>query len=199
MLCPALGSAKRAYASLGKKNVGSGVSSRSSSVMHRVETQLAELNDFSLKHRLFLKSYPWRRIEPVPGSELKRPLSECRLAIVSTAGFVLPDQERFDPGIRGGDSSWRPISSDTQPASLVDTHRSETFDHQAMCRDPNLAFPIDRAHELVARGRIGSVNRQHLSFMGSITAPGRLIRDSAPAAARALQSDDVDIALLVPV
>jgi len=164
-----------------------------------METGLAELSDFSLTQRLFLKSYPWRRIEPVPEAKLERPLSECRLAIVSTAGFVRPDQERFDPGIRGGDSSWRAIDSDTQPAALVDTHRSETFDHRAMCRDPNLAFPIDRAHELVARRRIGSVGRRHLSFMGSITAPGRLIRDSAPEAARVLQSDEVDIALLVPV
>ena len=49
------------------------------------------------------------------------------------------------------------------------------------------------------RGRIGSVNRRHLSFMGSITAPGRLIRQSAPDAARWLVEDAVDIALLVPV
>ena len=164
-----------------------------------METGLAELGDFSLKHRLFLKSYPWRRIDPVPRTRLTRPLAECRLALVSTAGFVRPDQERFDAGVRGGDSSWRAIASDTPVSSLVDTHRSETFDHRAMCRDPNIAFPIDRAHELVARGRIGSVNRQHLSFMGSITAPGRLIRDSAPAAAHALQRDEVDIVLLVPV
>jgi hypothetical protein len=35
--------------------------------------------------------------------------------------------------------------------------------------------------------------------MGSITAPGRLTRDTAPAAARNLREDDVDVALLVPV
>ena len=46
---------------------------------------------------------------------------------------------------------------------------------------------------------IGSVNRRHLSFMGSIPAPGRLIRDSAPAAAQLLVEDRVDAALLVPV
>ena len=160
---------------------------------------MAELGDLSLKHRLFLKSYPWRRIDPVPRSELPRPLAECRLALVSSAGFVRRDQQGFDPGIRGGDASWRAIDSDTPVTALVDTHRSETFDHRAMGRDPNLAFPIDRVRELAARGRIGSVNRQHLSFMGSITAPGRLIRDSAPAAARRLKTDAVDIALLIPV
>jgi hypothetical protein len=35
--------------------------------------------------------------------------------------------------------------------------------------------------------------------MGSITAPGRLVRDAAPEIARRLVHDGVDIALLVPV
>jgi D-proline reductase (dithiol) PrdB len=68
-----------------------------------------------------------------------------------------------------------------------------------MRRDPNLAFPLDRLHELEARGRIGSVAPRHLSFSGSITAPGSLIRDTAPQAAGLLAEDAVDVALLVPV
>jgi D-proline reductase (dithiol) PrdB len=75
----------------------------------------------------------------------------------------------------------------------------ESFDHEGMVRDPNLAFPIDRVRELAAAGRIGEVNHRHLSFMGSITAPGRLVRDHAPEAARLLREDGVDVALLVPV
>jgi D-proline reductase (dithiol) PrdB len=82
---------------------------------------------------------------------------------------------------------------------LIDTHRSESFDHAGMLEDPNVAFPIDRVRELAEHGRIGSVNRRHLSFMGSITAPGRLIRDTAPEAANRLVADGVDVALLVPV
>ena len=35
--------------------------------------------------------------------------------------------------------------------------------------------------------------------MGSITAPGRLVRDTAPAAANWLEADQVEAALLVPV
>ncbi len=57
----------------------------------------------------------------------------------------------------------------------------------------------DAHRELAERRRIGSVNHRHLSFMGSITAPGRLVRDTAPAAARSLVDDGVDVALLVPV
>jgi len=53
--------------------------------------------------------------------------------------------------------------------------------------------------ELGERGRIGSLNRRHFSFMSSITAPGRLIQTTAPQAVRTLVEDAVEVALLVPV
>ncbi len=160
---------------------------------------MGEFSEFSLGVRAFLKAYRWRRIDPVPWTPLAKPLSACRLALVSSAGFVLPEQEPFDESLRGGDPSFRDIPSDTPVSRLVDTHRSESFDHAPMCRDPNLAFPLDPVRELVRQGRIGSANERHLSFMGSLTAPGRLVRDTAPAAARGLVADGVDVALLVPV
>ena len=81
----------------------------------------------------------------------------------------------------------------------MDTHRSDLYDHSGLRQDPNLVFPLDRLRELVRSGRIGSLSQQHLSFMGSITAPGRLIKKTAPAAVRKLVEDGVDMALLVPV
>lgn len=160
---------------------------------------MGSIDEFSLPVRLFLRTYPWRRIDPVPWAPLRKPLSDCRLALVSTAGLVLPGQEPFDASMRGGDYSFREIPVEASVESLVDTHRSETFDHEGIRRDPNLAFPLDRLRELVQAGRIGSLNSRHLSFMGSITAPGRLIRKTAPEAARRLAADGVDAALLVPV
>lgn len=121
------------------------------------------------------------------------------MALVSSAGLVLPGQEPFDDAVRGGDVSFRVLPGDAGVATLIDTHRSGTFDHSGVRRDPNLAFPLDRLRELAAAGRIGEVAPRHISFMGSITAPGRLIRDSAPAMADLLVEDQVDVALLVPV
>ncbi|MGD0275113.1 MAG: glycine/sarcosine/betaine reductase selenoprotein B family protein [Syntrophales bacterium] len=158
-----------------------------------------DLNELSLTTRLFLVAYPWRRIDPVPWTPLRKPLSQCRLALVSSAGFVLPGQPSFDVSIRGGDTSFRDIPSDVDVCTLVESHRSEAFDHSGMREDLNLVFPIDRVRELAAMGRIGSVNHRHLSCMGSITAPGRLIKKTAPAAVQKLVEDGVDIALLVPV
>jgi D-proline reductase (dithiol) PrdB len=160
---------------------------------------LGDLSEFSLPVRLFLKAYRWRRIDPVPWSPLRKPLGKCRVALVSSAAFVLPGQPPFDESQRGGDPSFRWIPADAELSTLVDTHRSESFDHSGMRADPNLALPLARLRELAAAGRIGEVNRRHLSFMGSITAPGRLVRESAPEAARELVADGVDAALLVPV
>ena len=160
---------------------------------------MGDLDEFSLPVKLFLKACQWREIKPVPWSPLKKPLTQCRLALISTAGFVPPGQPPFDESMRGGDFSFREIASGADARTLVESQRSEAFDHAGIRLDPNLAFPIDRVRELADRGRIGSVNRRHLSFMGSITAPGRLIQQTAPAAARLLTDDAVDVALLVPV
>ena len=160
---------------------------------------MGSYNEFSFPVRLFLKAYRWRRIDPVPWTPLRKPLAQSRLALVSSAGFVPPGQPPFDDSIRGGDFSFREIPNDTDVHTFLDFHRSESFDHTGLHADPNLAFPLDRVRELAGRGRIGSANGRHFSFMGSITAPGRLVQQTAPEAARLLVTDAVDVVLLVPV
>ena len=160
---------------------------------------MGDLSEFALKYRLFLRAYPWRRIDPVPWTPLEKPLAECRLELVSSAGFVLPGQDVYDESKKGGDPTFRQIPGDVDVSTLIETHRSKIFDHSGLGRDPNVAFPIDRVRELADSGRIGSVNRRHLSFMGSITAPGRFVQQTVPEAAGWLVEDHVDVALLVPV
>jgi D-proline reductase (dithiol) PrdB len=160
---------------------------------------MGDLSEFPFRYKLFLKAYRWRRIDPIPWTPLKKPLPECKAALVSSAGFVTPEQGLFDDAIRGGDTSFRDIPSDSDVSELIESHRSDIFDHNGMRQDPNLAFPIDRIAELNRIGKIDSVNHRHLSFMGSITAPGRLIKRTAPEAVQRLVNDKVDIAILVPV
>jgi D-proline reductase (dithiol) PrdB len=160
---------------------------------------LGALSEFPLKYRLFLKAYPWRRIDPVPWAPLKKTVAQSRLVLVSSAGMVAPDQEPFDDSIRGGDPSMREISRDIDVSTLVECHRSDAFDHAGIRQDPNLAFPADRLRELAETGRIGSLNHCYFSLMGSITAPGRLIKRTIPPVVRKLVMDKVDIALLIPV
>ena len=50
-----------------------------------------------------------------------------------------------------------------------------------------------------AEGTIGRLAPRAISFMGSISAPGRLVMETAPEAAALLEADGVDVALLVPL
>lgn len=160
---------------------------------------MGDLSELTLALRLFLRAYPWRRIDPVPWSELRRPLAESRLALVTSAGLVPPGAPPFDESVRGGDGSWREIPGDVAVEALVECHRSEAFDHRGIAADRNLAFPLDRLRELVANRRVGELNHRHFSVMGSLTAVGRFMRETAPAIAAALVADGVDAVLLVPV
>ncbi len=160
---------------------------------------MGDLSEFAFKYKLFLKTYPWRRIDPIPWTPLTKPLATCKVALVSSAGFVTPNQARFDDTVKGGDTSFREIPSSVDVSTLIGSHRSEVFDHSGIRQDPNLAFPIDRLNELCTNGRIGAVNRRHLSLMGSITAPGRLVKRTAPEAVQCLVDDGVEVVLLIPV
>jgi D-proline reductase (dithiol) PrdB len=160
---------------------------------------MGDMSEFSLGVKAFIKTYRWRRIDPVPWTPLRKPLSECRLGLVSTAGLTLEGQEPFDESIKGGDSSYREIPWDSEVRRLVENHRSESWDHRGVEQDPNVAFPLDRMRELLDQGRVGSLAERYLTFMGSVTATGRMVRDVLPEMRKSFVAQGVDIALLVPV
>ncbi len=160
---------------------------------------MAQLSELGFTLRTFLRAYRWRRLDPVPSARLEKPLDRCRVALVTSAGMVVPGDRPFDETIRGGDWSYRVIPRQVDVQSLEEHHRSDSFDHGGIEADRNMGLPLERLRELEAAAEIGEVAPHHLAFMGSITAPGRLVKRSAPEAAELLVADRVDVALLVPV
>lgn len=162
---------------------------------------MATYGEMALKYRLFMKAYPLARyaINPVPCAKLEKPLSTVRLALVTTAGFYTPEQAGFDSFLKSGDASFREIPNTVITSTLIESHVSDAFDHSGVQADRNLAFPLDRFRELVARGAIGSLNHRQFSFMGSILRPRRLIEETAPQVAERLRFDGVDVVFLTPV
>jgi D-proline reductase (dithiol) PrdB len=156
-------------------------------------------DDLPLSYRLLLATYRWRSGAPSPPAVMRVPVSQARVALVTSAGLVASGDTPFDLDQRGGDTSWRTLASTLDPADLSVHHRSDAFDRAPLAADVNVVFPLERLRALATAGAIGEVAPRHLSFMGSITAPRRLVRESAPAAAAALVADRVDVALLVPV
>jgi D-proline reductase (dithiol) PrdB len=160
---------------------------------------VAKLSDLKLSYQLFMKAYPYRIAAWRAGVHLSKPLREARVAVVTTAAFFEPGQLPFDVSIRGGDCSYRVLPSDVALNTLRIAHRSDAFDSRGIASDKNLALPLDRLKALAEEGVIGSVAPRHFSFMGSISAPGRLVGGTAPEVARMLAEDAVDAVLLTPV
>ena len=160
---------------------------------------MAKLNDLPLKYRIFLRAYPYRRVDWSPAAVLRKPQSEARVVAITSAGYHLPDQPPFDASIRGGDTSYRVIPEHADVQALRIGNRSDAFDSTGMEADKNLALPLDRLRELERNREIGAVAPRHFSIMGSITAPGRLITRTAPEIASLLHDDRVDAVLLAPV
>jgi D-proline reductase (dithiol) PrdB len=172
----------------------------------RAFSTVATIDDLDLAERLFIKGYPFKRFAPRPNdpvahavTPLRKPLSECTFALITTAGLSLPEQPPFDMTNRMGDTSFREIPGDISPQLLEMNQRSWSFDHTGVLRDRNLAFPLDRLREMQAHGEISGIAPRSYSFMGSIAGPRKLIAESAPEVARRLQEDGVDVVLLTPV
>ncbi len=91
------------------------------------------------------------------------------------------------------------VAADAEVQELEEYHRSNAFDYSGIESDRNLGMPLDRLRELARGGEIGELAPRHISIMGSITAPGRLIRHTLPVVSDLLVEDRVDIALLVPM
>jgi D-proline reductase (dithiol) PrdB len=141
-----------------------------------------------------LLTFPAQVNDTVPFRRPAKPLSACRLAIVTTAGLHVRGDRPFTPG----DQTYRVIPSDAPPADIVQSHTSIGFDRVPIMRDVNISFPIDRLRELVARGALGGLGAHHYSFMGAQREAGRIERETGPEVARRLVDEGVDLALITP-
>ncbi|MFT4562921.1 MAG: D-proline reductase (dithiol) PrdB [Gammaproteobacteria bacterium] len=121
------------------------------------------------------------------------PLSERRVAIISTAALF----KRGDEAFALGASDYRVIPGDTSADDLVMSHVSPNYDRTGFQQDLNVVFPIDRLRELADDGVIGSVADYHYSLMGS-TDP-KLLAPSVERLAPLLKRDAVNALLLAPV
>ena len=139
----------------------------------------------------------------IPWAEVRKPLAESRLALLSTAGLSMRGDAPFDMEMERkqptrGDPSWRRLRSDTTSAT-VEAHHLH-IDTGYIARDLNVALPLDRTGELVAEGVVGTLADSHYSTMGyQGSDTSTLENESAPEIAAAMRSEEVDLALLAPV
>ncbi len=109
---------------------------------------MVRIKDMPLALKLFMKTYPWRNVGEITSAHRTKPLSDCTVAIVSSAGMVTPGDKPFAQKIKGGDWSWRTVLPNCDVQTLEDHHNSDSFDHSGIAADGNMGFPLDRLHEL---------------------------------------------------
>lgn len=138
---------------------------------------------------------------PIPWAPLRKPLSGCTVALLSTAGVARRDDRPFDlEGERRnpwwGDPTFReiPLGSTEADVDLHHLHIDRRFGRE----DLDVVLPMRRLAELAAEGFVGRPAAVHYAIMGYQLRPEVLERETAPALARLLAAREVDALGLVP-
>ncbi len=148
--------------------------------------------------KFFIDSYSPRESHDIPWTPVSKPLSESKIALVTTSGVHHKDQEPFNMLDTNGDPSFRVIDTGKPVSSLKITH--DYYDHSNAERDINIVLPVERLMELKDDGLIGEIADHHYAFMGHIDGHhiDRLMNETAPAVAQLLKADRVDAVMLIP-
>lgn len=137
----------------------------------------------------------------IPFTRLTKRLSECTVALVSTAAVARNDDRPFDQeGERRnpwwGDPSFRviPLGTTESDVRLYHLHIDPRFGQA----DLDVVLPMRRLTELAQEGVVRQPAARHYSIMGYILEPEVLVGQTAPAIAERMRADGVDAAALVP-
>ncbi len=127
---------------------------------------------------------------------LAKPLSDCRVALLSSGGVHLEDQPPFDLMPPDGDWGFREIPGDAAEADLRFSHSH--YDHSDADKDPNCMFPLTRLRELAEEGVIGAAAPLHIGMMGFVPAIEKVRDETGPEVARRLIEAGTDAVLMTP-
>jgi len=141
--------------------------------------------------------------DPIPWAPVSKPLSDAKVALLSTAGISMRDDAPFDMDFERanptkGDPSWRALRADATAADVAVNHLH--IDTSYIERDLSVALPLERLRELVRAGEVGAMAETHYSVMGyQGNDPRAQSERSAPEIAARMRREEVDLALLTPV
>jgi len=143
------------------------------------------------------------RLEPgmIPFTPLAKPLRECTVALVSTAGVARNDDRPFDQdGERRnpwwGDPSFRaiPLGTTEKEVRIHHLHIDPRFGES----DLDVVLPMRCLAELAGEGVVGHPAPTHYSLMGYILEPTELLERTVPEIAERMRAEHVDAVALAP-
>jgi len=136
--------------------------------------------------------YRWAHFAEVPFQPLRKPLAQCRVALVTTAAQC-KQRGRYDAEAK----FYRVYSLDaSQDPDLCISHVAIDFDHTT-AEDPGTYFPLPALRRAAAQGRIGSVAPR---FHGVPTNRSQRVtlEVDCPEVVERCKADGADAAILVP-
>lgn len=146
------------------------------------------------------KPYKYARFDTAPFTALEKPLEQCRVGLVATAGVTLLDEDGRPAPMKmlgGEDTNVVEIPSDTPVERLVSIE--EHYDrHATTVDDIDAFFPITHLQELAKDGTIGGLAPRFQKIFPNYSHRVTMTRD-APEVLSQLRDDQVDAVLLVPV
>lgn len=150
----------------------------------------------------YYRSLPVQREEPVPWAPLRKPLRDCRVALVTTAGIYVKgleapfDAEREKREPLWGDPTYRRIPRNVRQEEIGASHLH--INNRDILEDVNIVLPLQRLQELEQEGAIGSLAATNYSFMGYQMDNREWRQKYGPEAAGLMEDEAVDAVLLAP-
>jgi D-proline reductase (dithiol) PrdB len=130
-------------------------------------------------------------------------LAQAQIALLTSAGLYLDDQEPFDGEREKGEPTWGDPTHRVLPASLDGAGLGMMHlhvNHEDVLADPEIALPLAGLATLVGEGDVGSVAPAHVSVMGYQQAGLDVWRhETAPAIVDLLRDQGTDGLILAPV
>ena len=140
-------------------------------------------------------AYQWAYFDEVPFAPLPKPLSECRLTLITTASPVR-EESTSEAGLpMAKEVSSGPTASPPERLYTADLAWDKETTHTD---DLDSFFPIHRLQELAGAGRIGSLAARYHGAPTEYSQRRTMERD-APEILRRCREDGVEVALLVPL
>jgi D-proline reductase (dithiol) PrdB len=140
--------------------------------------------------------YRWFHRDGDPAwTPLRKPLSQSKLGVLSTAGGYVRGQVAFH---YKDDTSIREIPKATPRADLRFSHLTENY-LPGPRRDPNAMLPLEPLRRLESERVIGEVADPVLTCMGGIYSQRRVHEELIPTVVKHFAAAKIDLALLIPM
>ena len=137
----------------------------------------------------------------IPWTPLKKPISETRFTLMTSAGISMKtdlpfDVEREKREPAWGDPSSRQIPASTSEAEVDVNHLHINTDY--IKQDINVILPLQRFKEFEKEGIIGRLAPNCYSYYGFQPDPTELLTQTMPKVADQMRAENVEAVFLTP-